>query len=74
METEQAVKNGMHSKRLPDSPKIKKSSMKTLDNHGSQARIRKIKNQAITNSTFYQDLNLSLKLILINLITKMAMI
>ena len=47
----QVVKNGTHSKRLPDSPKIKKSFMKTLDSHGSQVKIKKIKNQKIIYST-----------------------
>ena len=65
------VKNGTHSKKLPDSQKIKKSSMKRLDNHGSRVKIKKIRNLPITYSTLDQALNLSLKLILINLITRM---
>ena len=51
MVMELEVKNGMLSKRLPDSLKIKKNSMKELDNHGFQVKIKKIKNQLITYST-----------------------
>ena len=74
MVMELEVKNGMLSKRLPDSQKIKKNSMKRLDNHGFQVKIKKIKNQPITYSTLDQDLNLLHKLILTNLITKMPKI
>ena len=74
MVMELEVKNGMLSKRLPDSLKIKKNSMKRLDNHGFQVKIKKIKNQPITYSTLDQDLNLLHKLILTNLITKMPKI
>jgi hypothetical protein len=74
MVTVLVVKNGTHSKRLPDSQKIKKNSMKRLDNHGSQVKTKKIKNLPITYSTLDQALNLSHKLILINLITRMPKI
>ena len=61
MVTEPEVKNGTHSKRLPDSQKIKKSFMKVQDNHGSLAKIKEIKNLHTTYSTLDQDLNLLLK-------------
>jgi hypothetical protein len=72
--TEPEVKNGMHSKRLPDSQKIKKNSMKVQDNHGSQAKTKEINNLLTTYSTLDQDLNLSHKPILINLFTEMGKI
>jgi hypothetical protein len=74
METVQAVKNGMHLKKSPDSQKIKKSFMKEQDNHGSQVRIKRIKNQNITFFMLDQDLNLLPKLVLITLLTKMLKI
>ena len=74
MATVLEVKNGMLLMKLPDSQKTKKSSMKKLDNHGSQVKIKMIENLPITYSTLDQALNLSLKLILINLITRMPKI
>jgi len=70
----QEVKNGMHLKKSPDSQKTKKSFMKVQDNHGSQARIKKINSLPITCSTLDQDLNHLHKLILITLTTKMPKI
>jgi hypothetical protein len=72
--TELEVKNGTHLKRLPDSPKIKTSSMKVQGNHGSIVKTKEIKNQHTTYSTLDQDLNLSHKPILINLFTEMGKI
>ena len=51
MVMELEVKNGMLLMKSVDSLKIKKNSMKELDNHGFQVKIKKIKNQLITYST-----------------------
>jgi hypothetical protein len=69
MEMVQEVKNGMHLKKSVDSQKTKKSFMKVQDNHGSQARTKKINSLLITYSTLDQDLNHLNKLILISLYT-----
>ena len=71
MEMVQAVKSGMLLKKSLDFQKIKKSFMKEQDNHGSQVRIKRIKNQNITYFMLDQDLNLLPKLVLITLLTKM---
>ena len=63
MVMELEVKNGMLSKRLPDSHLIKKLSMKDQDNLGLEAKTKEILWQVITLSTEDQRVNLSLLLI-----------
>ena len=57
MEMVQAVKSGMLLKKSLDFQKIKKSFMKEQDNHGSQVRTKKIKNQNIIYSIQDQEVN-----------------